>query len=85
MHLIWSPDYKHMVLQPSHLPRRSRRFSTSTGEEAGRVLSPGWMTVWVTWPVSSNWEWLDGVDSGSVILDVDLGTLELDMAFLWKI
>jgi hypothetical protein len=33
---------------------------------------------------SSRWEWLEGVDTGSVMLDVDLGTLDTDVPFNCK-
>ena len=31
---------------------------------------------------SSRCEWLDGVDTGSVMLDVDLGTLDVEVPFI---
>ena len=48
------------------------------GADGKRRPLPPWIGPVPPPPLSSNCEWMDGLEMGSVILDVDLGMLELD-------
>jgi hypothetical protein len=65
-----------------YLAKSSRRRSMWRGE--GWAPPWGWAEACMPALSSSSWEWLEGVDTGSVMLDVDLGPLDTDVPFNCK-
>ena len=90
-HFLLSFPNSHLASSSSLLSRCSGDWAGGWGYWWGWSPSPGGARAGTPTPApaappppatSSRCEWLEGVDTGSVTLDVDLGTLDVDRAFI---